>query len=306
MADTIFKKPILIFSEYCKYSNNFLQILTKYPEIYNSFIRMNIDTNPVTKKRPELFYKIQQLLGTKISKIPTIITPGGESILSDKDAFKWLEFQINNLTNSKKASLVGFNPAEMVSFSDHYSKVGSTELNDATEQSYKFFIDVNNNGKTEKILPNDNYSNSKKSWDSNTDKTHGFLDDIETTTSNMDHDYNSLQSERQYFDDEQNKQTSALGNMPFKKESNQHKVNHQEYTSFSKNRDQVSSSTPNNQAINFTDPSFGLSGKLSTSKYNNNNNNNNNISIKSKELDSKLAVLQKDREMMDSTLQQKR
>ena len=105
---------------------------------------MNIDINPTTKKRPDMFYKIQQMLNRKISKVPTIITPGAEHILSDQDAFKWLEFQINHLNKqmSKEAGLTPFNPNEMISFSDNYAKYdksGSTDLNDANEQSYKFY-----------------------------------------------------------------------------------------------------------------------------------------------------------------------
>jgi hypothetical protein len=289
MADTIFKKPILIFSKYCKYSHNFLQILIKHPELYDSFIRMNIDINPTTKKRPDMFYKIQQMLNRKISKVPTIITPGAEHILSDQDAFKWLEFQINHLNKqmSKEAGLTPFNPNEMISFSDNYAKYdksGSTDLNDANEQSYKFYVN--------KQLPNDNYLRTDKTWAPNSDKTNGFLNDLESSTQNID--YNSLQSERQYFDDHQQKQRSVIGNMNFKDNNSQGKINTQDINSFSKNRQQPIISR---QSINFTDPSFGLSGKFGA---------NNKMSLKTKDLDDKLSSLQKDREMMDNTLQQRR
>jgi len=283
----IFKKPILIFSEYCRYSHNFLQILIKHPDLYNSFIRMNIDINPATKKRPDMFFKIQQVLNRKISKVPTIITPGAEHILSDEDAFKWLEFQINHLNKqiSKKTELVPFNPNEMVSFSDNYAKVGSTDLNEASDQSYTFYVNDQ--------LPNDNYLGTDKSWAPNSDKTNGFLNDLESSSQNID--YSSLQSERQYFDDHQQKQRSTLGNINFKDNNNsQSKINTQDINSFSKNRQEP---TISRQAINFTDPSFGLAGKL---------NGGNKMSVKTKDLDNKLSLLQKDREMMDNTLQQRR
>lgn len=288
MSNDLFKKPLLIFSEYCRYSQNFLQILIKHPELYNSFIRMNIDINPSTKKRPLMFYNIQQILNRKISKVPTIITSGAENILSDEDAFKWLEFQINNLNKkmSKDPGLVAFNPNEMVSFSDNYAKVGSTDLNEANEQSYTFYVD--------KQLPNDNYLGTDKTWE-NKDKTNGFLNDLESSSQNID--YSSLQSERQYFDDHQQKQRSATGNINFKDNNNtqqQNIVNTQDFNTFSKNRQEP---TIGRQAINFTDPSFGLSGKLNSA---------NNVSLKTKDLDNKLSLLQKDREMMDNTLQQRR
>jgi len=291
MSNDIFKKPILIFSNFCGYSNNFLEILIKHPHLYDSFIRMNIDINPTTKKRPDMFHKIQQILNIKISKVPTIITPDAEHILSDEDAFKWLDFQINNMHKTKDVRLLGFNPNEMVSFSDNYAKYdkessGSTDLNDANEQSYTFYVN--------KQLPNDNYLGTDKSWEPNSDKTNGFLNDLEGSNQNID--YNSLQSERQCFDDHQQKQRSVVGNINFKDntEHTQDKINTQDINTFSKNRQQP---TIGKQAINFTDPSFGLAGK-----FNNNNNNNNNISLKTKDLDNKLSLLQKDRETMDNNL----
>jgi hypothetical protein len=231
-----------------------------------------------------MFQTIQQVLNRKISKVPTIITPNAEHILSDEDAFKWLEFQINYL-NKQIPKEVGFNPNEMISFSDNYAKVGSTDLNEASDQSYTFYVNEQ--------LPNDNYLGTDKSWAPNSDKTNGFLNDLESSSQNTD--YNSIQSERQYFDDHQQKQHSAVGNINFKDNNSQGKINTQDINIFSKNRQEPSIGR---QAINFTDPSFGLAGKL--------NNRNNNTSLKSKDLDNKLSLLQKDREMMDNTLQQRR
>lgn len=292
MSDTIFKRPIVIYSAFCNFSNNFLKILIKYPDLYNSFIRMNIDVDESTRKRPEMFYKIQEILGRKISKVPTIITPGAEHVLSDQDAFKWLEFQVNNLTKEEKG-LLAFNPGEMTSFSDHYAKFGSTELNDANEQNYKFFVDVNNNnGQTEKILPDDNYLNTNKSWDVNSTNTNGFLNELEENSQNTN--LKSVESEREYFDQHQQKQRSTIGAVNFK--DNNQKINTEDFNSFSQNRQQP---TVNKQTINFTDSSFGLAGKLGSNQVKSG-------SIKSKELDNKLLSLQKDREMMDNTLNQRK
>jgi len=295
MSNDLFKKPILIFSSYCKFSQNFIEILMKHPQIYDNVIRMNIDVDPNTKQRPQMFHKIQQILNRKISKVPTIITKDAEHILSDADAFKWLEYNISSL-NKEKTGLSAFNPDEMISFSDHYAKFGSTELNDANEQSYKFYVNVNNNGKREKILPNDNYLNTDKSWDPNTSQTNGFLDELEQPTSDIN--YNNIYNERQYFDDQQQKQRS---NIQFKKETNQDKVNQKEYSSFSQNRQNVQQQQQQQQqqrqSINFTDPEFGLSGQLGGK---------NSVSKKEKELDSKLSQLLQDREQIDSTLQSRR
>jgi len=56
----MFEKPIVIYSDYCVYSKNFIQTLMKYPELYESFIRMNIDVDASTKKRPKAFIKFKK------------------------------------------------------------------------------------------------------------------------------------------------------------------------------------------------------------------------------------------------------
>lgn len=108
----------------------------KYLEIYESFIRVNIDVDPETKRRPQAFYEIQSLLNTKISEIPTIIVDKGQYVLTGKEAFKWLKHQVEQIEAERE--LTPFNPIEMGSFSDSYSNYGSNDMNDATQQSFKF------------------------------------------------------------------------------------------------------------------------------------------------------------------------
>ena len=183
-------KPILIYSNHCKFSTNLLKILSKCTVLYDSFIRMNIDVQPDTKQRPKAFYQIQEYLNKKITKVPTIITQNGEYILSDKDAFKWLEYQIKSLTPPEE--LNAFNSNEMNSFSDQYSTFGSTDLCDAKTQNYTFF----NNG----VLPDDNYLQTQKIWDPK--NPNGFLDESEEKS--KDTDYSNKQSERLLFDQQKN------------------------------------------------------------------------------------------------------
>jgi len=203
----MFDKPIIIYSDYCVYSKNFIQTLMKYPDLFNSFIRMNIDVNITTKKRPMAFYQLQETLGIKISKVPTLITPNAEHILSDVDAFKWLEYQIKLLTDTSE-DLQAFNPHEMLSFSDNYSTYGSTNLCDAKEQSFKFLKSENGNIR----LTDDNYLNTSKGWDPNqANKTNGFLNDLESNTPNLD--LNMKQNERQFLDG-QNSINSSRGQIP--------------------------------------------------------------------------------------------
>lgn len=265
----MFDKPVLIFSNYCIHSKNFIQALMKYPDLYDSFIRLNIDVNPETKKRPDIFFKIQQTLNRKITKVPTIILTGGQDVLSDVESFKWLDYQIKQLT---KIELSGFNSNEMTSFSDNYSLYGSTDINNANEQSFKFY---NNNQ-----LGDDNYLGTDKTFDiNNPNKTTGFLDDLESEHKNVD--LKSIQDERQFFD--QSRQ--------------QTKISHEDFTNYSQNQN-GQMDQQKRQTINFTDPNFGLSGKI--------NNGQSTLTQKEKEFQTKLDQIEQERKEMDSTLQQRR
>lgn len=188
------EKPILIFSNYCKFSNHFLETLKQYPDLYNSIVMLNIDVDPNTKRRPEVFYQIQQALDTKITKVPTIITPDSQ-ILIDTNAFKWLEYNIIKLQEllqqqkeeTKKeveddTELEGFNANEMTSFSDNYASLDTNP----NVQSYKHYED----GK----LNDDNYLQTNKAWDPNNKTTNGFLDELETNTNTNSNTFTNRQS----------------------------------------------------------------------------------------------------------------
>jgi hypothetical protein len=283
----MFDKPILIYSDFCVYSKNFIETLMKHETLFDSFIRMNIDVQPNTKKRPHAFYQIQEALDTKITKVPTIITPNAQYILSDVNAFKWLEHQIR-LLNSESDDLEPFNPNEMSSFSDNYSNFGSTDLCDAKEQSFKFF----DNG----TLYDDNFLQTNVSWDpKNSAKTNGFLNDLESSTKSTD--YNTKQNERQFFDDSrksQQKNTSSLENQ-YVQQTNNPDVS-SKYNSY--NQQRQTSIQQQRKNINFTDSSFGLSGQI-------NNGNKNKMSQKGQEIDTKLEQLMNDRENIDKQLNQR-
>lgn len=285
----MFDKPILVYSDYCAYSKNFIKTLMAHQELFDSFIRMNIDVNPNTKKRPQSFYQVQQALDIKITKVPTVITPNAEYILSDVDAFKWLEHQIRLLTADTDV-FKPFNPNEMTSFSDNYANFGSTNLcDDAKEQNFKFF----ENGE----IPDDNYLQTSKSWDpNNKDKTNGFLNELESNTQNPD--YNTKQNERQFFDD--SRQCNNNNNNNNNKLENKYiqQTNNMDLSSKYNSQNQQRQNTSNQprQEINFTDPGFGLSGQMNKS----------NVSHKSKEMDSRLKQLMDDRENIDKSLNQRR
>jgi len=131
------KKPIIIYSQQCQHSNVFLEGLRKHPTLFKNFVKINIDAtrNPRTNKmeRPAIFYDLQKFLNYRINKVPTIIVDKGEYILTDKEAFKWLEFNIIK----DKSKIDGFNQAEMNAFSDKYADFGSTPINMMDDQHVK-------------------------------------------------------------------------------------------------------------------------------------------------------------------------
>jgi hypothetical protein len=265
----MFDRPILVYSNYCIHSKNFIQSLMKQQVLFESFIRLNIDADSESKKRPQAFYQVQQALNIKIQTVPTVILIGGEHVLSGVEAFKWLDYQIKSLTQD--VELMGFNSNEMTSFSDNYSEFGSTDINNATEQSFKFFVDkqFNKSGiKNGGQLTNDNYLGTDTTFDiNNPNKTNGFLNELDTKYDKIK--FESKQSERDNFDQlrQKNKSMEHFSQQPMQN---------------------------NSRNIDFTSQNFGLSSKF------------NNISEKSKDLDSKLDQLLKDREQIDETIQQQR
>ena len=155
----MFEQPILIYSNYCAHSKEFLGLIQNHPQIHESFNYLNIDVNPTTRKRNPLFNQIQQTLNHRIEEVPTVIINNGQYVLSGKEAFKWLEFQFKQLSSgndttqqsvnaiqtdnvndnaSSSPEAEAFNPNEMLSFSDQYSKYGSNDMSDASAQSFSF------------------------------------------------------------------------------------------------------------------------------------------------------------------------
>lgn len=266
----MFERPILVYSNYCNHSQNFLQVLMKHPDIFESFIRMNIDVDPKTKQRPTVFYQVQQTINQKISRVPTIIITDTNKqlyVLSDKEAFKWLDYEIKSKQDD---SLQPYNPNEMTSFSDNYSKVGSTHLNDATEQNFKFFQD----GK----LPSDNNFTSLQEKDTN-------------QYNQSDNDYTNKQTEREQFDTSRQQQFGNLGRMEPSKEqfSNQPKVNDSEYNMRLNAYNTQSQNQQPTPTIDFTSRNFGLSAEIAPRQ------NVTRESEKQKELDMRLQQLMDDR-----------
>ena len=168
----MFSRPILIYSNYCKYSNEFANKLMEIP-LSQHFVYINVDVDPVTKKRSDDFLNLKMLLAQQfnynLNSVPTIITENGEFILKDADAFDWLGHTIDTMRNTQMnknisetntdtpqqsqqsgqpgqqqeepQEITGFNPNEMGSFSDMYSTFGldiTDPCMDAKNQCFQF------------------------------------------------------------------------------------------------------------------------------------------------------------------------
>lgn len=209
----MFERPILIYSNHCTHSQNFINILLKVPQIFEAFVRLNIDINPETNTRNPIFYEIQEILQYKITEVPTIIVDNGNYVLTGEEAFKWLDYYINKGTNSNnnvnnnvdnnvnnnnrndtiiEKEVEGFNSIEMGSFSDMYSTYGSSDINDAREQSFHFLDRMNMSIET----PPEDGSTDYKSFDQKRQERENFDnmrkgDARENFINNMDNTYTS-------------------------------------------------------------------------------------------------------------------
>lgn len=153
----MFSRPILVFSNYCQHSKNFLSMLLESP-LSQEFIFVNVDVDPNTKRRSDDFLSLKGILATnfnyKLTSVPTIIVENGEFILKDADAFEWLKHTLEIISNTEKnkepvvedntivpGEISGFNPNEMIAFSDMYSTFGLNTKDpcmDAKNQCFQF------------------------------------------------------------------------------------------------------------------------------------------------------------------------
>lgn len=262
-------RPILVYSNFCGHSKKFIDSTLKNPELYNAMIRMNIDVDPQTKQRPMLFYKLQEFIGRSIQRVPTVVTKNGNDllVLSDKEAFKWLDFHIQ----VKNDDCTAFNPLEMVKFSDEYANFNSTkitDLNDAKEQSFKFLKD--------KCLVPDNIINSKGHGNQGVPQ--------ENSDTNVKQQVTYKQTERDKMD--ANLKNMAQGSNKNLIPQSANSTHTTQRIPGIMQRQQVQQKGPS--GIDFTNPNFGLAGRL-----------NQNTKIdKTKDLDMRLQQLMNDRERL--------
>ncbi len=122
-------KPILFYSKYCSYSVDLLNTLSKN-ELESFIFLLNIDPDVHSKKRPELFYKIQSHFKFKLNAVPALLVNNSELLYGNDTIISWVTNkysqrqnstrvqQKNNNTNAQKSILKvcepsSFNPNEL-------------------------------------------------------------------------------------------------------------------------------------------------------------------------------------------------
>ncbi len=233
----MFEQPIVIFSEYCQYSKKFLDLLQTHKELGQAFQYLNIDVIPETKTRPREFYEIQKILKFQIKEIPTIVVENASYILTGKEAFKWLDFNIKKLKQlnvSKDPS--AFNMMEMNSFSDSYAPYNEnqqTNLNDATEQNYRKLSDIQD--EIYELPPEDDESR----------------------------DIKSMEQERQMFDKMiEEKRYPNGADIPKPQIISRGGINSGATSYDPSTSERCSTFARRGDTIDFTNPNFGLAGKM--------------------------------------------
>lgn len=131
----VLQNKILVYSDYCNFSQNFASALVEHPDLLKQFVKINIDPDLSTGQRPALFYDVQRAIGYEITEVPTIIVEKGQYVLSGEEAFKWLEYHIRK---GQSEDLQAFNPNEMGSFSDNYANLNS---DNCASQTFRFLGD---------------------------------------------------------------------------------------------------------------------------------------------------------------------
>ena len=100
----MFSSPICVYSDYCPHSEKFISMLANMPIVLSEFKFVCVDIDKQTKQRSPSFINLknflQQNLNYILKSVPTIIIEDGQYILSDKEAFNWLEYKLNTITNS--------------------------------------------------------------------------------------------------------------------------------------------------------------------------------------------------------------
>lgn len=156
---------ILFYSKQCQYSKEFLNELYKDVELFNKFIKVDVNDKKIK-------------LPAYIKSVPTILVPGNygkSTMLTDNDVFNWLDMMKNGKVNkqqstqqstqpspqnSSQGGIADYDPFGMSGFSD-----GFAYLNDNAapmDKSFEFLNGNTANSNLSMTIPSDDALDSNK------------------------------------------------------------------------------------------------------------------------------------------------
>lgn len=144
MSNTDF---VLFYSDKCLHSKELINLLYKNQDIYNKFVKINID---ITKMK----------IPPYIKSVPSAIIPinGQPKLLVGVQIFEW--YNSINKQMVQKQDISDWDPSSMTGYSDNFSY-----LSNASEPSEKNYLYLNNENSGRIYTPEDNGNNSKKTDD---------------------------------------------------------------------------------------------------------------------------------------------
>lgn len=127
--------PILLVSTFCKHSVDIVDLMKTDSKKFNDIILLKIDIDPVTKKRPQAYYDIQNIVEWSIKSVPTIVTKDAKEILSGEQVFEWVNARLEK----------GFAPSNAL-VNEIYSGVGESScINVSGDASFCNKKDISGN-----------------------------------------------------------------------------------------------------------------------------------------------------------------
>ena len=91
---------VLLYSNSCPWSKKLIQLFKQLPGVLETFNVFNIDVNPETNKRPDVFYKLCKAYN--IQKIPVVILENGEIVYQGQETIDWINYVLQKETQKKQ------------------------------------------------------------------------------------------------------------------------------------------------------------------------------------------------------------
>lgn len=151
--------PILLYSTDCKYSNDFLDLLSENDTLYNSFIKININKNKRTNKRSPIYLNLKEEFPEYIKSVPCIVLNNKTVILSGNEAFSWLNYTLDNL---EKPDTLHPNPQKQQNSQKQQKPQGELEsFNNHVSNDLSSLNGVSKTASCDKFISLNDFTNAK-------------------------------------------------------------------------------------------------------------------------------------------------